>query len=121
MEPFITFLLLFSIGSLGAFLSGLVGIGGAIILFPMILFMPPIFNIEITPSLASGLTAAQVFFNTLSGSYSKRKSNDISKAIIIPMSIGILLVSIIGAISASFFNEMFINIVYTFLAIVPSS
>ncbi|RXK18496.1 sulfite exporter TauE/SafE family protein [Macrococcus sp. DPC7161] len=118
MESLITFILLFSIGALGAFLSGLVGIGGAIILFPMILFIPPIFNIEITPSVASGLTAAQVFFSTLSGSYSKRKSNDISKTIIVPMSIGILMGSIIGAISASFFNEMFINVVYTFLAIV---
>ncbi|TDL98379.1 sulfite exporter TauE/SafE family protein [Macrococcus brunensis] len=112
------FILLLFIGAIGAFVSGLVGIGGAIIIFPMLLFIPPLFGIEtMTPHLASGLTAAQVFFSTLSGSVSQRKNPDTSRQLIIPMGIGIFLGSIGGAYSASLFDESIINIVYTGLAL----
>lgn len=111
------FLLFAIIGALGAFLSGLIGIGGAIIMYPMLLFIPPLFNIDMTPTTAAGLTAAQVFFSTLSGSISQRKNENLNTSIIIPMSIGILLGSISGAYIASIFDESIINIVYTFLAV----
>lgn len=112
------FILLLFIGAIGAFVSGLVGIGGAIIIFPMLLFIPPFFGIDtITPHLASGLTAAQVFFSTLSGSISQRSNPDARRQLIVPMGIGILLGSIGGAYSASLFDESIINIVYTGLAI----
>ncbi|WP_240836736.1 sulfite exporter TauE/SafE family protein [Macrococcoides goetzii] len=112
------FILFAVIGALGAFLSGLIGIGGAIIMYPILLFIPPLFNIDMTPTTAAGLTAAQVFFSTLSGSISQRKNENLNFSIIIPMSIGILLGSITGAYVASIFDENIINIVYTFLAIV---
>lgn len=111
------FLLFAVIGALGAFLSGLIGIGGAIVMYPMLLFIPPLFNIDMTPATAAGLTAAQVFFSTLSGSMSQRKNENLNTSIIIPMSIGILLGSISGAYIASIFDESIINIVYTFLAV----
>lgn len=114
----VTFILFAIIGALGAFLSGLIGIGGAIIMYPMLLFIPPVFNIDMTPTAAAGLTAAQVFFSTLSGSISQRKNEHLNSSIIIPMSIGILSGSITGAYVASVFDESIINIVYTFLAIV---
>lgn len=112
------FILFAVIGALGAFLSGLIGIGGAIIMYPMLLFIPPLLNIDMTPTSAAGLTAAQVFFSTLSGSMSQRKNENLNSSIIIPMSIGILSGSITGAYLASLFDESIINIVYTFLAIV---
>ncbi|UTH07375.1 sulfite exporter TauE/SafE family protein [Macrococcoides canis] len=110
-------LILSLIGAFGAFISGLVGIGGAIVIYPMLLFIPPIFGYKITPEIASGLTAAQVFFSTMSGSMSQRNNPDLNKGIIVPMGAGILLGSLIGAYSASIFDESLINIVYTFLAI----
>lgn len=54
-------LILSLIGAFGAFISGLVGIGGAIVIYPMVLFIPPLFGYEISPGIASGLTATQVF------------------------------------------------------------
>jgi hypothetical protein len=121
MEPSLmigTIILLAVIGAVGAFISGLVGIGGAIIIYPMILFIPPLLGMEsMTAHTASGLTAAQVFFSTLSGSYSQRKSPDLNHSIIIPMGAGILLGSLLGAYSSSLFDASFINSVYTLLAI----
>ena len=111
-------LILSLIGAFGAFISGLVGIGGAIVIYPMLLFIPPIFGYKITPELASGLTAAQVFFSTMSGSMSQRHNPDVNKKIVVPMGFGILIGSLMGAYSASIFDGSLINIVYTFLAIV---
>lgn len=113
-----TVILLALIGAVGAFISGLVGIGGAIIIYPLVLFIPPLFGINtINAHTASGLTAAQVFFSTMSGSYSQRKSPDLNRSIIIPMGAGILLGSLLGAYSGSLFDAALINTVYTFLAI----
>lgn len=111
-------LILSLIGAFGAFISGLVGIGGAIVIYPMLLFIPPIFGYKVTPEIAFGLTAAQVFFSTMSGGMSQRHNPDLNKGIIVPMGAGIFLGSLIGAYSASIFDESLINIVYTFLAIV---
>lgn len=59
------------IGVFGGFISGLVGVGGAIIIYPAILLLPPLFG---APAyIASGLTSSQVFFSTLSGSLKARK------------------------------------------------
>lgn len=111
-------ILLLIIGTFGAFVSGLVGIGGSIVIYPLLLFVPPLFGFDISSHTAAGLTASQVFFSTLSGSLSQRKNPDLDKSIIIPMGIGILIGSAAGAYSATLFNESLINIVYTILAII---
>ena len=40
------YLFLFSVGSFVGFLSGLLGIGGGIIMFPLLLYMPPLLGFE---------------------------------------------------------------------------
>lgn len=63
------------IGVFGGFISGLVGVGGAIIIYPAILLLPPLFGAPAYSAyIASGLTSSQVFFSTLSGSLKARKN-----------------------------------------------
>lgn len=58
--------LLFIIGFIGSFISGMVGIGGAIINYPMILYIPVLLGFSgYTSHEVSGITAVQVFFATL--------------------------------------------------------
>lgn len=64
------------IGVFGGFISGLVGVGGAIIIYPAILLLPPLFGAPAYSAyIASGLTSSQVFFSTLSGSIKSSKKN----------------------------------------------
>lgn len=64
------------IGVFGGFISGLVGVGGAIIIYPAILLLPRLFGAPAYSAyIASGLTSSQVFFSTLSGSLKARKKN----------------------------------------------
>ncbi|GGB09183.1 sulfite exporter TauE/SafE family protein [Macrococcus hajekii] len=111
-------LIILVIGIIGAFMSGLVGIGGSIIIYPLLLFIPRIFGYELSPHEVAGLTASQVFFSTLSGSISQRNNENLSYPLIISMGIGILIGSLAGAYSATLFDESIINLVYTILAIV---
>ncbi|PAJ32662.1 hypothetical protein APW31_12800 [Staphylococcus aureus] len=53
------------IGVFGGFISGLVGVGGAIIIYPAILLLPPLFGAPAYSAyIASGLTSSQVFFKS---------------------------------------------------------
>lgn len=51
------------IGFLGSFVSGMLGIGGAIINFPMLLYIPPLLGFAaFSAHEVSGISAIQVLF-----------------------------------------------------------
>lgn len=111
-------LLLFVIGIFGGFISGLVGIGGAIIIYPALLLIPPLLGYPVmTAYVASGLTSAQVFFSTLSGAFSARKKDAFSLQLVLYMGGGMLIGSSLGAIVAHLINADFVTYVYIGVAI----
>lgn len=117
MNSLVIILMLF-IGAFGGFISGLVGIGGAIIMYPTLLIVPGLLGFpNYTAYVASGLTAVQVFFSTLSGSFKAIKKPDYSPQLVLYMGGGMILGSSIGAIFANMFDENFVNIVYIIIAI----
>ena len=109
----ITVIIMLLIGVFGGFISGLVGIGGAIIIYPAILLLPPLFG---EPSysayIASGLTSSQVFFSTLSGSLKAMKKSEFSPQLVFYMGGGMIIGSMLGALLANLFDATFVNTVY---------
>lgn len=122
MDISITFIIvLFSIGFVGSFISGLLGIGGAIIKFPMLLFIPPLFGLTaFTAHEVAGISALEVFFASLAGVLAYRKGNYLHKELILYMGIAVLLGSFIGSYSSNNFTENTINIVYGVLALLAA-
>ncbi len=56
-------LILFGVGFTGSFISGMVGIGGSIIKYPMLLYIPPMMGfVAFTAQEVSAVSAIQVFF-----------------------------------------------------------
>ncbi|MGU3342561.1 sulfite exporter TauE/SafE family protein [Staphylococcus succinus] len=107
------------IGIFGGFISGLVGIGGAIIIYPAILLLPPLFGAPAySVYIASGLTSSQVFFSTLGGSFKARKKVGFSPKLVMNMGGGMVIGSVFGAILASLLNATFINTIYIIIAII---
>lgn len=112
-------LTIFAIGFVGSFISGMVGIGGSIIKYPMLLYIPSLLGFTaFTAHEVSGISAVQVFFASLAGVWAYRKGNFLNKSLIFYMGSGILIGSIIGSFGSSYFSEQGVNIVYGILALI---
>lgn len=112
---------IFAIGFVGSFISGLVGIGGSIIKYPMLLYIPPLLGFTaFTAHEVSGISAVQVFFASLAGVWTFRKGGYLNKSLIIYMGIAVLIGSIIGSFGSSFLSESGVNIVYGILALIAA-
>jgi uncharacterized protein len=112
------FITIFLIGLLGSFISGMLGIGGAIINFPMLLFIPAALGVgHFTAHEVSGITAIQVFFATIGGVLAYRKGGYLNKTLITYMGISILIGSFIGGFGSTHIPGSGINIIYGILAL----
>src|SRR6185437_180532 len=103
---FALILTIFLIGFLGSFISGMVGIGGSIIKYPMLLYIPPLIGLTaFTSHEVAGISAIQVFFATISGVWAYRKSGYINMSLILYMGISILVGSFIGGYGSNHLSE----------------
>ncbi|MBA4601917.1 sulfite exporter TauE/SafE family protein [Thermoactinomyces mirandus] len=113
--------LIFLIGFIGSFVSGMVGIGGSVIKYPLLLYIPPLLGFAaFTTHEVSGISAVQVFFSTISGVFAYRKGGYLNKPLILYMGISILIGSFIGGYGSRFLSEMQINLVYAVLATIAA-
>lgn len=114
-------LLLFIIGFIGSFLSGMLGIGGAIVKYPMLLMIPPLFGFQaLTAHEVSGISAIDVLFVSIAGVLGFRKGGYLNKSLITVMGISILIGTFIGSIGSQQLTEAHINIVYGILALLAA-
>ncbi|GGJ10518.1 UPF0721 transmembrane protein [Alicyclobacillus cellulosilyticus] len=105
------------IGAVGALLSGMLGIGGAIVNYPMLLYIPAWLGVaHFTPHQVSGIVAVQVFVSTLSGLLALRKERMVHRGLLVYMGTAILIGSFAGSYGAQFIPGAAVNMVYAVLA-----
>jgi len=112
---------IFLIGFVGSFVSGMIGIGGAIIKYPMLLYIPPLLGFTaFTAHEVSGISAVEVLFASIAGVWAYRKDGYLNKALILYMGGAILAGSFIGSFSSQYLSEAGVNIVYGILALIAA-
>jgi uncharacterized protein len=112
---------IFLIGFVGSYISGMLGIGGSIIKYPMLLYIPPLFGLAaFSAHEVSGISAVQVFFATIGGVWTYRKGGFLNKTLIIYMGASILIGSFIGGFGSKLMSEGGINIIYGILALIAA-
>lgn len=110
-------IVIFLIGFIGSFISGMVGIGGSIIKYPMLLYIPVMLGFTaFSAHEVSGISAIQVFFATIAGVWAYRGSGYLNRTLIIYMGGAILVGSFIGGFGSTLLTEAAINFVYAILA-----
>lgn len=116
-------ILLLAIGITGSFFSGLLGIGGAIINFPMLLFIPVWFGFSpFTSQEVSSISMFQVFFSSLSGVIAYQKSKQqgpkLSFTLLAYMGFPLMAGSLLGGVLSHYISGDTINLIYGILALI---
>ncbi len=111
-------IVLFVIGIAGSFLSGMAGIGGAIVKFPMLLYIPPLFGLTaLSAHEVSGISAVEIFFASIAGVFGYRKTGLLHKKLILYMGGAVLSGSFIGGLVSGWLSERSVSFVYGVLAV----
>lgn len=121
MMDFAFIITIFLIGFIGSYISGMLGIGGSIIKYPMLLFIPPLFGLAaFSAHEVAGISAIQVFFATIGGVWAYRKGGYLNKTLIIYMGSAILIGSFVGGYGSKLMSEGGINLIYGILALIAA-
>ncbi|WP_339233652.1 sulfite exporter TauE/SafE family protein [Paenibacillus sp. FSL R5-0517] len=122
---FLMLIIMITLGLIGSFFSGLLGIGGAIINYPLLLYVPPLFGVaHFTAHEVSSISMFQVFFASLAGVLAFQKNSKgkleppvIHKGLVVYMGSGILAGSLIGGYISGLLQGDVINLIYGILAL----
>jgi len=114
----------FVIGGLGlitGFLSGLLGIGGGIILGPLLLYVPPLLGLEsLTMRDVAGLTIVHGLLACLGGVFIHRKFQFVSDKLSLCMGITIFIAAGVGGAAAGYIANEILLFIFACLAFVAA-
>lgn len=114
MEP------LFLIGMLGlvcGLLSGLLGIGGGIIMAPLLLYVPPLFGFDpLAMRTVAGLTVLQGLMACIFGTLAHKKFNFVSGRLAGWMGGSIFLAALVGGAGANYVSNRVLLLIFGCLA-----
>lgn len=117
--PFFLFLL--AAGSIVGFCSGLLGIGGGILMFPLLLYVPPLFGLEaIGVKNITGLTMIQGFFASLSAMFFYKRHNLVSRPLVLTLGFSLFLSSLTGSFISKLVPDKPLLFIFGALAVVAS-
>ena len=112
------------IGGLGlftGFLSGLLGIGGGIVMAPLLLYAPPLFGFEPLPMrIVAGLTIVQGLLACLSGALSHRRFRFVSDRLSLYMGVSIFIAAIAGGVGSRYVSNEILLFLFAGLALSAS-
>jgi len=101
--------MLFLVGGLGlvtGFLSGLLGIGGGIVLAPLLLYLPPVFGLAALPMrVVAGLTIVQGLIACISGAHGHHRFRFVSSRLVAVMGSSIFVAAIIGGVGSNYVSN----------------
>ncbi|MCW5202324.1 MAG: sulfite exporter TauE/SafE family protein [Candidatus Electrothrix communis] len=112
------------IGCLGLFVgffSGLLGIGGGILMAPLLLYIPGWFDLQPLPMRdIAGLTIVQGLVACLSGALTHKKFHFVSNRLTAWMGITIFLTALIGGAAARYVTNTLLLVVFALMALLAA-
>ena len=94
----VLYLFLWAAGSIVGFFSGLLGIGGGILMFPLLLYVPSLLGLDpIGVKNITGLTMIQGFFASLTAMFFYNKHNLVNKSLVLTLGFSLFMSSLTGS------------------------
>jgi len=120
MTPELILFLVMS-GALVGFFSGLLGIGGGILMFPLLLYVPPLLGLDpIGVKNITGLTMAQGFFASLSAMLFYQKQGLVNKPLVLTLGLSLFLSSLAGSLISKAVPDTILLFIFGSLALIAS-
>jgi len=115
------FLFLAIVGLSVGFLSGLLGIGGGIVMFPLLLYVPQLLGLgSIDVKSITGLTMAQGFFSALTAMFFYHKNALVNKSLVLTLGSSLFLSSLVGSLVSRQVPDGPLLLVFGTLALIAS-
>lgn len=94
--------LIFVVCTFSGVLTGLLGVGGGIVIVPLFLSVLPLFGIQFSLQEVIGISATCVFINSLVTAFYRRKEKFLPFTQIAPLAISIIIGTLLGAYYSDF-------------------
>lgn len=112
---------LFLLGFFGGTLSGLLGIGGGIVMFPLLLYFPSLLGFTaLSIKAAAAITSMQSFFGAVSGAIAHHRYRRVNMQLAYYFGGSMCITSLAGSILSKFIAEQVILLVFSLMAIVAA-
>lgn len=109
------------LGLLGGFFSGLLGIGGGVIMVPLLLYVPPLLGLNpIDIKTAAGITMVQSLAGSLSGLVVQHRNNYVHRGLALSMGIPAVSASLLGAVLSKQLSGGVVYAVFAGLALLAA-
>lgn len=109
--------ILFFLGLAGGLMSGLLGIGGGVIMVPLLLYIPPLMGIvPLSMKLVAGITTVQSFAAGVVGSFGHNRYKRVNKKLVLILAIPMAISAFVGSYFSKYFSNDFLLITFAGMA-----
>lgn len=113
--------LIFFVGFAISCLSGLLGIGGGIVMAPALLYLPPAFGfVPLDMRQVAGLTITQGLFACLSGAWRHDRYRSVNRRLVVSMGSAITVAALTGSVVSRWVANAVLMIVFAGLAAIAA-
>nr|MBF0223056.1 sulfite exporter TauE/SafE family protein [Desulfobulbaceae bacterium] len=113
--------LLVALGLGGGFLSGLLGLGGAIFMIPLLLYVPPLVGVgQLDMKMVAAISMVQVLSASLSGLIVHHKNKFVSKSLLITMGLCNALGNLGGSLFSKYLQSSFLLAIFATMAVIAA-
>jgi len=112
---------LVSLGLSGGFLSGLLGLGGAIFMIPLLLYVPPLLGVgQFDMKQVAAISMVQVLSASLTGVIVHHKNKFVSKSLLLYMGVCNAIGNLIGSYYSQYTKSAFLVAIFATLAVIAA-
>ena len=116
------FLTLFAVAGLAGFGAGFIGLGGGLLLFPLLLYLPPYLGLEaIDAKTVAALVISQVFFAGLIGGAAHWRKGRVHKKLTLVGAIASGVGSFMGGVASRWVSDWFLLFLFGVVTIIAGA